>query len=139
MPDTTYYYVVSAVSGSEESADSTETSVNTTVTGPATLSAESVSVTLKKKGRRYDATALIVVVDGDGNPASGALVSGTWSIPGNGPINVQVTTGATGEASNKSPRVAAQSGDQFIFDVTDIERAGDTYGGGTTSGSATVP
>lgn len=106
---------------------------------PITMSADAVSVSLKKKGSRYDATAIVSVIDAsDGSPVSGASVTGSWSITGAAAGSGQGSTAADGEALIKKSKISAVSGDVILFTVTHIERNGDIFDGGQTSGSATV-
>ena len=137
-PDNIYYYVITAVAGADESANSGETSADTS--SPAVLHADSVTVSLKRKGNKWDATAIVKVVNAnDNSPMANAVVSGNWSVNGS---NVGTDTGTTnnsGQASIKLARQSASSGDPIRFTVTDISHSGGDYDGLPTSGEAIVP
>jgi len=137
--DTTYYYVISASDGVEESSVSQEVSVTTSISVPTVLQADEVSLSLKRKGRSYDVTAQVSVIDDSGSLAAGAEVSGNWTLADSTTQLVSGTTGANGSLSLKLTKVTAQSGDVFSFTVTNIERGGDSFNGVMTSGSVTVP
>jgi len=139
VADTSYYYVITASDGVEESSFSQEVAVTTTIAAPAVLQADDVSLSLKKKGRNYDITAQVSVIDDSGSVASGAKVSGNWALADGSTSMVSGTTGANGSVSLKLSKVAAQSGDVFTFTVINIERAGDSFNDVMTSGSVTVP
>ena len=74
--------------------------------------------------RNTQATASVTVVDGAGNPVSGATVSGIWSgLVTNG--DGSKTTGANGTALFYSGRSSAAG--TFTFCVTGITKSGMTY------------
>jgi hypothetical protein len=99
-PATTYYYRVAASNGAGNSAYSNDASATTqNQTQGTSVQVGSVAVTTVNagKGAKYG-QATIVVVDDQGNPVGGALVSGAFS----GDINEQVNeaqTGATGSVT----------------------------------------
>jgi len=99
-PATTYYYRVAASNSAGNSAYSSTASATTQNQTPGTsLQVGSVAVTTVSagKGLKYG-QATVVVVDDQGNPVSGALVSGAFS----GDITEQVIeaqTGATGSVT----------------------------------------
>lgn len=76
---------------------------------------------------RWTATAIVRVVDQDGNLAPGALVEGAWS---NG-AQVSCTTGANGRCSVSAS--VYRRLDEVTFQVTNVSRAGSTYNPGANT------
>ena len=93
--------------------------------------------TLKKKGSRYDATAIVGVSDGSAE-VSGATVTGSWTIPGVDVATGQGTTDSGGQARLKITRQSAQPGDVIRFTVTNIERGEDDLFDGIQTWGAAV-
>lgn len=88
------------------------------------------SVTGKKHGNKWKATAHIYVTDRLHRPMRGVMVQGTWS----GPTNTVIAQGNTGndgrgdgKVSIDSPEVEAKSGDIFQFTVTKVVKTGRTW------------
>ena len=86
------------------------------------LHVQDITVTLKGK-RKATATAKVEVRDGDGNPISGALVSGSWSGVVSG--SSSATTNSSGVASLRSPRTADRG--EFRIEVTEVLLSGYAY------------
>ncbi len=82
----------------------------------------------------------MILVDEAGAPLEGATVTGNWDLNGNSiKTGVSGTTNDQGQARINSGRVNANSGELFIFTVTDVSKAGLTWDGVQKSGSAQVP
>ncbi|MPY26707.1 DNRLRE domain-containing protein [Shewanella sp. YLB-07] len=137
--NTSYYYSVSASDDMYESDWSAEVQVTTTISPPTVLTADGVSLSLKRKGRAYDVIAQISVKDDSGNTASQALVSGEWTLADGPKLADSGTTSEAGTLILKLTKESAKSGDIFFFTVTDIERGSDSFDGVMTSSSVTVP
>ncbi|WP_169915798.1 DNRLRE domain-containing protein [Shewanella psychrophila] len=137
--NTTYYYSVTASDGVDESAWSQEITVTTMISPPTELGADDVSLSLKRKGRTYDVSALVSVKDDSGNGGPQALVSGEWTLTDGTKLADSGTTSGDGALILKLTKQSALSGDMFFFTVTDIERGSDSFDGVMTSNSVTVP
>jgi beta-glucanase (GH16 family) len=82
------------------------------------------SISMALASRNTQATAKVIVLDGAGNPVSGAVVTGKWSglvTTGDG----SKTSAADGSALYYSGR--SSSSGNFTFCVTGITKAGMTY------------
>jgi len=82
------------------------------------------SIAMALASRNSQATATVMVVDGVGNPVSGATVTGIWSglvTTGDG----SKTTGTNGSALFYSGR--SSSSGTFTFCITSISKSGMTY------------
>ena len=108
---------------------------------PITMHAnDNITVSLKKKGSKYDATALVTVIDADsGTPVSGATVLGAWTVAGIDVGTGQSSTDSNGETSVTVSRVSAQSGNEIRYTVTGIVRGNDIFDDFPASGFAIVP
>jgi hypothetical protein len=88
------------------------------------------SVTGKKHGKKWKATAQVVVLDRLNRPMRDVLVQGVWT----GPANTVIAQGRTGGDGRSdglvwidSPEVEAQSGDVFQFTVSKVVKEGRTW------------
>lgn len=82
------------------------------------------NIVMALASRNSQATATVTVLDGAGNPVSGATVNGTWSgLVTNG--DGSKTTGTNGSALFYSGR--SSSSGTFTFCVTSITKSGITY------------
>lgn len=115
----------------EEPVDDTnDTPAQDPVTDPAVtmyLSALTVDTTYSVKANKHVfayATAKATVVDADGNPVSGATVSGDWSGLVSGAISG--ITDSNGMVTFQSTQLKNPSG-SFVFTVTDIALDGYVY------------
>jgi len=135
-----YYYVVSASNGSDESAYSLEVAVDTGLTGPTELKVDSVLLTLKRKGPRYDVIAQAQISDSDNLDAGDALVSGFWTLA-NGDEQAGITglTDLNGRVSFTLPKVNNSSDVWYHFTVTDIERGSDEFDNVQVTGTVQIP
>jgi hypothetical protein len=89
------------------------------------ISVANIGMSLRSTSSRSDALASVTVRDGNGNPVSGATVSGTWSGVASG--SASVATDSSGVAGFRSARVKAASGSTFTFTVTGITLSGYVY------------
>lgn len=125
--------------GTVDSAPATVTIEVTDVATAMLIHADSMIFSLSSAGRNWKANVLITVVDQDGEPVSGATVSGTWSADGE---NLGVFSGITdlnGEVVLTSTPAKVKSGAEFAFELTAIAFDGAEYvPGEITSGSITV-
>jgi PKD repeat protein len=96
----------------------------TLVSGP-TLSVANIAMSLRAVWGRTDALASVTVRDNNGNPVSGATVSGTWSGVVGG--SASLVTNSSGQADFVSARVNAATGSVFTFTVTGITLSGYAY------------
>lgn len=103
----------------------------------------SITMELLSRGLNQQARAYVTIIDENGNPVSGAAVSGYWTLNGNYLSMDSSTTDASGIANLGSDTVrGAKSGDTFVAIVTGVERSGYTYDEANnveTSDSITVP
>ncbi len=91
-----------------------------------TLSIAGIAMSLRTfRKDEADALAQITVRDKDGNPVSGATVTGAWSgvVSGTG----TATTNTSGVAAIRSKRVKAPAGSVFTFSVTGASLSGYSY------------
>ena len=124
----TYYYVVTATDTSaNESGNSNEASAVVTSGGGSTVHVASISPSTVKKGRRYEGHAAIVIVDQNGDPVSGAVVSTSWTLVGSPVGTPSGTTDGSGTANVKTAKQTASSGDEFVVTVTNVSVGGSTY------------
>ncbi len=139
----TYYYVVTALDTSgNESGNSNEGSAVVTSGGGNTVHVASISPSTVKKGPRYEGHAAIVIVDQNGSPVSGAVVSTAWTLNGSPVGTPSDTTDGSGTANVKTAKQNASSGDEFVVTVTGVSAAGSTYDSAAnveTSDSVLVP
>ncbi len=139
----TYYYVVTALDTSgNESGNSNEGSAVVTSGGGNTVHVASTSPSTVKKGPRYEGHAAIVIVDQNGSPVSGAVVSTAWTLNGSPVGTPSDTTDGSGTANVKTAKQNASSGDEFVVTVTGVSAAGSTYDSAAnveTSDSVLVP
>jgi len=139
----TYYYVVTAADTSgNESGNSNETSAVVTSGGGSTVHVASISLSTVKKGPRYEGHAAIVIVDQNGDPVSGAVVSTSWTLRGSPVGTPSDTTDGSGTANVKTVKQLASTGDIFEVTVTGVSAAGSTYDSAAnvvTSESVLVP
>lgn len=132
-PETAYYFEVQSADAAGNLTTDNNGGLFYSFTTPA-APANSVSIaditmsttTYKYRGRYYYtyATALVTVVDQDGNPVTGATVSGHWS-----GLTADLDTGVTdtlGQVALISDTVLNAAG-TFTFTVDDVTLEGYTY------------
>jgi len=140
---TTYYYVVTAKDTSgNESEGSNEASATPSEPPPLSVHVGDISVAIVQQGKNYLGRATVLVLDQDGNPASGVEVVGDWTWNSTDIGASSGTTDGSGVASVDSSKQKAASGDVFTFSVTNLILSGYTYDAESnvkTSESATVP
>ena len=126
---------------SDGTADSNVAAVSITVTAVSSVHVEGITMSIRKSGKTWRATAAVLVHDQTGAPASGAVVTGSWYFKGAlVSSGVTGTTDATGTTKIQSPAKSGVTGDLFMFRVTDIALAGYTYNpAANTVTEATVP
>lgn len=90
-----------------------------------TVSVGNISVSVRARGPWRNGEALVTVFDGDGNPVSGATVTGTFSGDVSGTVTSEATAG-NGVAFLESDR-ARQNSISFTFCVDSISAAGLDY------------
>ena len=90
-----------------------------------TVSVGNISVGVRARGPWRNGEALVTVVDGDGNPVSGATVTGTFSGDVSGTVTSEAT-GGNGVAFLESDR-ARQNSISFTFCVDSISASGLDY------------
>ncbi|MGD2217323.1 MAG: hypothetical protein PVJ64_11215, partial [Gemmatimonadales bacterium] len=140
---TTYYYVVTAKDTSgNESGYSNEASATPSEPPQLSIHVADISVAIVQRGRNYNGSATVTVVDQDGLPISGVEVVGDWTWNSTDIGAGSGTTDGNGVAIVDSSKQKAASGDLFTFSVTNLILAGYDYDSASnvkTSESATVP
>ena len=139
----TYYYIVKAedVSGNLSTASNEDSAVPTAPTG-AMMHIENVDVQVITRGKRHFGRAEVTILDGDSNGVSNATVEGTWTMPEGSTVADSGTTDAAGRAVIDSSKVAASSGQSFVFavgNVTHLTIPYDPSANGTVTDSVPVP
>ena len=126
-------------SGGLQGKDSCQINVRTL--GPR-LHVSSITMELKHKGPNVEANAYVMIVDGAGNIAKEARVTGNWTYNGN-PINTAATTTkGDGVARLVSNKIRARSGAVFAVEITGVVKDGYAYdaaAGAATQDSIIVP
>ncbi|TVS09932.1 MAG: PKD domain-containing protein [Wenzhouxiangella sp.] len=89
------------------------------------VSVGDISVSVRSRGPWRNGEASVTVIDGDGNPVSGATVTGTFSGDVNGTVTSEAT-GGNGVAILESDRVR-QNSISFTFCVDSISASGLDY------------
>jgi thermitase len=140
--DSTYYYVVSAVDNAANEGTKSTAAYGTTSPAPVNnMHVDSIAMALKTSGAYKYATATVTVVDADGNPVSGARVSGHWS--GATRDSDSGLTNSSGQVSlTSNPVKKPRSGTTFTFTVDNIQLSGWTYDSASnviTTNSIKVP
>jgi hypothetical protein len=89
--------------------------------GGSEMHIDSITLSTKKKGPKTDLTAVVTILDENGDPVSGAVVSGTFTGYG----SASGTTGANGQATVK----LSVNGNitSFEFCVDDVTHSSYTY------------
>ena len=100
------------------------------------MSVSSIDMGLKNRGVFTSATALVTIVDANGTPADGAIVSGTWSGLTND--SDSAVTDANGQVALESDFVKNAAG-AYTFTVNDVVKNGWEYNNVGTSGSIDAP
>ncbi|MBN2594331.1 MAG: S8 family serine peptidase [Sedimentisphaerales bacterium] len=121
------YIVTLTVTDNGSSVDTDTLTV--TVTEQPTLSpiyVADITVVVRATHRNARATADVFIVDGSGNPVSGAIVTAEWTFEGYYLSETSGITNSMGEAVLSSPRVRARSG-VFTIKITDVVKSGWTY------------
>jgi hypothetical protein len=101
-----------------------------------------ISVEIVKQGVNYFGRATVLVLDQDGNPASGVDVEGSWTWKSAVIDAVSGVSDGSGVVTLDSSKKKASSGDVFTFTVANLFLGGYTYNSASnvkTSDSATVP
>jgi PKD repeat protein len=123
----TYFYVVTAVDGSDnESGRSNEAEVTLELSGQ-TVHVQGIAMGSNKAGKNWKATAVVLVHDQAWTPQAGATVVGDWYFDDVLiQTSVSAVTDASGNASFTSPPEKT-SGGTFTFAVIDVLLTGYTY------------
>ena len=108
---------------------------------PITMTVSLLQVAAVPQRNRWRGEATVTVVDLNGQPVSGATVSGDWVLSPDGSSlgSDSAGTDANGVAVLESSKTRASSGEVFEFTITNVQRGNDIYQPGVTFGSATVP
>lgn len=127
-PQTTYYYEVGSADAAGNLAVDNNGGALYSFTTPGAVHIASISMgitTFKSKGLTWAyATALVTVVDHNGNPIIGATISGHWS-----GLTADLDTGVTdtlGQVTLVSDTIVYTAG-SFIFTVDDVALSGYFY------------
>ena len=80
-----------------------------------------------QNGNRWRATASVPVVDANGQPVSGATVTGTWTLGGSSIGGGSGSTNGSGVASINSSKQRVSGSPIWRFTVTDVSLTGFTY------------
>ncbi len=117
------------VSGETDTSDNILTNAITIADPSAlqTIHVSAITISLSRKGPNYEAVALVNVTDINGDPVSGAAVTGNWKFNNASLNNATGTTDANGTAVLKSNKYRAQSGDTFTVEITGISNPGYAY------------
>ena len=118
-------YTVALTATDDDGATDTIThEVTVSASGPnTTMYVADISMSISKRGRNYAATAVITILDANGNPVSGANVTVTWSgVAGSTGSGV---TGSDGRVGLTSENV--KSTGPFIVTVTNVTLSGYDY------------
>ncbi len=125
-PDTTYSYEVTAGdAAANESAPSNTIQATTQPAVQSTVRVDSITMSTNSNKKWRSGEALIVVVDENGAPVSGATVSGQWS--GLTSDSDSGSTNTSGQLTVNSSNVPKNQSGQFIFTVNDVTAAGATF------------
>jgi hypothetical protein len=82
---------------------------------------QSITLQVNGKGRRRAAQAVVVVVEEGGTPMKKVTVVGAWALNGQSIGKaVHSKTNGRGQASLRSPKAEAESGDTFTFVLTGL-------------------
>ena len=115
--------ITASVTDSGGSATSSSITISVGGGGDILMYVFDITMSGRRTGANRYAIAVVTIRDTDGNPVSGATVSGDWS--GAVSRSVSGTTGNDGTVSLQSPTIK-KSG-TFIFTVTDVTKSGFTY------------
>ncbi|MGD8793087.1 MAG: PKD domain-containing protein [Anaerolineae bacterium] len=133
------YPVVLTVTDDGGAAGTDSQNVTAGGSGGGTFYVSDIAMTGKAAGPNRSASAVVTILDTDGNPVAGATVYGTWSGDYNG--TVSGVTGADGTVSFDSGKVR-QADATFTFTVDDVVLSGYVYDpalNAETSDTITVP
>jgi len=117
--NTTYTYTVESTDGSGNTGTAgpfTFTTLDEGGGGDAYMYVYSIDMALGARGRNILAYATVTIVDSDGNPVSGATVSGSWSGVVSG--SASGITGTDGSVTLASPKTKTSG--TFTFTVGDV-------------------
>ena len=133
-------YAVTLTVTDDDGATGTDTAtvtVNPASTG-GTLHISGINMALKYAGKNVSATATVTIVDRDGTPVAGAVVSGVWSGLTNDSDSGM--TGTFGQVTLESNKVkSAKSGTYFTFTVTEVAFGSWTWDEVNAQASVYVP
>lgn len=136
----TYTVILTDDTGSTGS-DSKEVTVGET--GQSIMQVADVSVSLVVKGDRARGTAVVTILDENGDPVADATVTGDWLQNGTVVQSGQsTTTDGSGQATMGTRFSGVASGDVIEFCVTDVTHASLVYDPSSnmkTCGQSTVP
>lgn len=93
--------------------------------GTGELHVGSMSGTRTAKGKNWNATVTITVLDQNNAAASGVVVTGSWSGAKTGAASC--TTGANGACSVSTGNMSSSAGTSVTFTVSDLAKSGYTY------------
>jgi hypothetical protein len=130
---------VATIVGDEDGTnDAKSTTVAVTDPGPVPTMTASLDVTAGAVGRKFAATAAVTVLDGQGGPVAGALVTVAWNVDGKVLVPSTGTTDASGAVVHTSPQSVLKKDAAGIFTgtVTDVVKTGYVYDDAQPSDSA---
>ncbi|MCH8003942.1 MAG: S8 family serine peptidase [Nanoarchaeota archaeon] len=108
--------------GGATDSDEVVITVNEASATPA-LHVADITMSIKKKGSKFDATALVTVVDQDGILISTATVTGDWS----GAVTITGQTADTNGDGTAKFRSGRNGAGTYTFTVTNINKDGYVY------------
>jgi PKD repeat protein len=121
-------YTVSLTATNAQGSDTATRTGYITVTEPGTgsttMHVAGMAVGRIKSGPNYYGTCTVTVVDGDGLPVAGAMVSASYDGPSSGAVSG--ATGSNGAVTLQGSGMKRPSG-EWCFEVTGIALAGLTY------------
>jgi len=122
VSDGTHTIDASASDSSDNTIDATQVTVIVDNSTPpeTTMSAFIDYIGLRKMGRNYQATAYVIILDQDDNPVGGATVTADWTSKEVLLDTASSTTDGEGIAVLYSPKIKAQSGDDFTIEITNV-------------------